>query len=60
MNKYSKTEIQNKIKDGSLSPSEVVRLLAKKSGEHNMWRLSLRIDYPDRYPEYSYEKNREK
>ena len=60
MNKNSKIQIQNKIKDGSLSPSEVIRLLAEKSGDPNMWRLSLRIDYPERYPEYDFDKTREK
>lgn len=58
MKKLTEKQLQAKIKSGVLSPSEIISLYAQKSGDPNAYRLSLRVDYPERYPEYSEQQER--
>ena len=50
--KKTEKQIQQGLKNGAFSPSELIRMCAERTGNVDMWRLSLRVDHPKRYPEY--------
>lgn len=53
MKKLTEKQIQQKLKNGEYSPSEMARMLAERTGSMEYWRLTLRLEHPERYPEYA-------
>lgn len=56
----SEKQFQKRIQNGELDPSVIVRTFAEKTGDPNLWRLTLHLERPELYPEYNISNQRER